>query len=87
MSEQVAKDLEDQGFLLIKKLHLLLVVIMLIVGAVAQVSISYYMIQDHEKRITKLEETTTKSESLLDEISYNLQNFMEANGQKYIKLN
>ena len=86
MSEQSIKELEKQGFLLIKKIHVWLVVGSMLIAGIAQVVLGFNMIQDHEKRIATLEESEQTRHDKLNEISYNLKNFMEASGQKYIEI-
>lgn len=86
MSEQSIKELEKQGFLLIKKIHVWLVVTSIVIAGIAQVVLGFNSIQDHEKRIVILENTEKQKHDLLNEIKYNLKNFIEANGQKYIDL-
>jgi len=86
MSEQSIKELQKQGFLLIKKIHVWLVVLSIVLAGIAQVVLGFNSIQDHEKRIIILEDTERQKHDLLNEIKYNLKNFIEANGQKYIDL-
>jgi len=86
MSEKLLKELEDQGFLLIKKAHILLLVLTMIIAGIANVALAFNSIQDHEKRIVVLEKNNEKKHDLLNEIKFNLKKFMESNGQKYIEL-
>lgn len=86
MSEQSIKELEKQGFLLIKKIHVWLVVGSMLIAGIAQVVLGFNMLQDHEQRITRIEKSEQIRHDKLNEISYNLKNFMEANGQKYIEI-
>lgn len=86
MPEQTIEELEKQGFLLIKKIHVWLVILSMLLAGIAQVVLGFNMIQDHEQRIVMLEENEKQKHDLLNEIKYNLKNYFEANGQKYIEL-
>lgn len=86
MSTQEVKDLEKQGFLLVKKIHIWLAVITMLLAGVAQVVLGFNMIKDHETRIVLLEKEDKNKHDLLNEIKYNLRSFIEANGQRYIEL-
>lgn len=86
MSEEVRQDLEDRGFLLIRKIHIWLMVFAMLFAGMTQVVLSYSMLKDHETRIIKLESSSVEKHDLINEISYNLRNYMEANGQRYIKV-
>ena len=86
MSDQAVRELEKQGFLLIKKVHIWLIVLSILIAGITNVAIAFEAIKDHERRITLLEENGSKRHDLLNEIKYNLKNYMEANGQKYIEL-
>ncbi|MBU1095835.1 MAG: hypothetical protein KKB34_05075 [Bacteroidetes bacterium] len=86
MSDQAVRELEKQGFLLIKKVHIWLIVLSILIAGITNVAIAFEAIKDHESRITLLEENGSKRHDLLNEIKYNLKNYMEANGQKYIEL-
>ena len=86
MSNEVIKDLESKGFLLVKKAQLWLAVLVMLIGGIAQVVLAFNMLSDHEERIIILEEKKHEIHDSLNEIKYNLKNFIETNGQKYIEL-
>jgi len=84
MSEQ---QLKDNGFIVIKKTYYIIGVIIIIVGLIgnifAQKAIAENMLDNHEIRITKLEEENKSERDLLIEFKFNIKSMMEKQGLTY----
>lgn len=84
MSEQ---QLKDNGFIVIKKTYYMIGVIIIIVGLIgnifAQKAIAENMLDNHEIRISKLEEENKSERDLLIELKFNIKSMMEKQGLTY----
>lgn len=84
MSEQ---QLKDNGFIVIKKIYYIMGVIIIVVGLIgnifAQKAIAEHMLDNHEKRITALEEENKSERDLLIEFKFNIKSMMEKQGLTY----
>lgn len=92
MSSDIRKELESQGFLLIRKLHLFLVLATFVIGGIAQVTLAFRAIEDHEEgisnheeRIQRLEDEDFNKRDVLNEIKLNLKIYFESQGINYVE--
>ncbi|KAF0153666.1 MAG: hypothetical protein FD188_3369, partial [Ignavibacteria bacterium] len=75
------------GFIVIKKTYYMIGVIIIIVGLIgnifAQKAIAENMLDNHEIRISKLEEENKSERDLLIELKFNIKSMMEKQGLTY----
>lgn len=84
MSEQ---QLKDNGFIVIKKTYYIIGIIIIVVGLIgnifAQKAITENMLDNHEKRISAIEQEDQSTRYLLLELKFNMKSMMEKQGLKY----
>lgn len=83
----IEQQLKDNGFIVIKKTYYMIGVIIIIVGLIgnifAQKAIAENMLDNHEIRISKLEEENKSERDLLIELKFNIKSMMEKQGLTY----
>ena len=83
MCDQETIEKIDRGeALVLKKIHLILAIIVIIVSFTTSYAITRYKTVDNEKRIEKLE----GDHILIREIQANVKQLIEKNGLKYIEV-
>jgi hypothetical protein len=80
-------ELKNNGFIVFKKVHIIVTLTFLIVGFIgtvfAQKAIAENMLADHEKRITAIESENKTNRDLLLELKFNIKSMMEKQGLTY----
>lgn len=87
MGKEEKKELQDRGFVILEKAHLIIIIIITVIGFVVsglvQKELLAQTVYDHETRIKVLEDESKIKHDLLLELKYNLKAFMEESGVKY----